>query len=739
MNQYLRTAQDNHNVQQESFMASPFRKIVPSRVKTKLLTTLGILLTLMVAVPTFMSYRSTLTSTDVQLREDLKSTITQVYNRITSEKAEQLKLLAHTVAGMPAVQDSVQYNDRDTLLTIGKPLFKGLKKITDLNVFHFHKPPATSLVRLHKTEKYGDDLSGFRHTVVQVNQSQQDAVGIEAGVAGISVRAVVPVMYLNQRHAGSVEFGAPLNDELLLDIKRSIGSNVSLLVPDGGGFRYQAKTHNLTVPQQKFPFLEKVMNSEGVTIQRVNKNNKQLLTAYMPITDYSGNGVGVLAIPKDIGTKLGAAKKRALTSVAIGLAVLIVIQLLVFFLFTRLVDKPIKSFTKLLESASRGDLSQDVDMSNILSLNCSDKMQCNKPECSMYGKEGYCWEEAGSAADQIECPKILNGEYTSCSECKGVFQTAVQDEFSELSAYLHSFIANVRMLVKDMGESSRQLHDSSESLAEISEKIDSGSTESSNLTANVAAASEEMSTNMSSVAAATEEAAANVNVMTSATEEISSTVGEIQQSTVNAQKITGEAVNQASDISVKVDELGESATDIGKVTETIAEISDQTNLLALNATIEAARAGEAGKGFAVVANEIKDLAKQTAEATGEIKQRIDGIQSSTNITVDGIKKISEIISEIDAIVSNIANSLDEQSATMSELTTNITQAGEGIGEVSENVAQSSSVSRQIAEDIAEVSRAVNVISDDTGNVTKNADELKQYSQALRELIAKFKL
>ena len=93
-----------------------------------------------------------------------------------------------------------------------------------------------------------------------------------------------------------------------------------------------------------------------------------------------------------------------------------------------------------------------------------------------------------------------------------------------------------------------------------SEKIDAGSTESANLTSNVAAATEEMSTNMTSVAAATEEAAANVNVMTTATEEISSTVGEIQQSTINAKKITGEAVNQASDISSKVDELGESAS-----------------------------------------------------------------------------------------------------------------------------------------------------------------------------------
>ncbi len=71
-------------------------------------------------------------------------------------------------------------------------------------------------------------------------------------------------------------------------------------------------------------------------------------------------------------------------------------------------------------------------------------MQCRKKDCSMYGKEGYCWEEAGSAAANVQCPKIVSGEYSSCSECKGVFRSAVRDEFSELSAYMHSFLANVQ-------------------------------------------------------------------------------------------------------------------------------------------------------------------------------------------------------------------------------------------------------------------------------------------------------
>ncbi|MGB3221512.1 MAG: methyl-accepting chemotaxis protein [Desulforhopalus sp.] len=720
-------------------MVPIFQKFIPSKVKTKLLATLGILITLMVAVPSIMSYLSAISNTTKTLEEELTVAVLQVRETITSEKVEQLRLLAHTVAGMPSIQDNVMFQSRDDLLNVSAPLYEGLKKIIDLNVFHFHLPPAISFLRLQKPEKFGDDLSSFRETVVQVNQNQQDAAGIEAGVSGLSIRAVVPVLYLNKKPAGSVEFGAPINEKLLEQIKTNIHDDLSVIVPDGNGFKYQAKTHDMTIPENKYSFLAEVMQADDVRVQQVSKNGRELMTAYLAIRDYSGNGVGVLAIPRDIGSILAAAKKTALTSLVFGLLALVVIQFFVYFLFTRLVDRPIKSFTGLLESASRGDLSGEVDVSSILPTNCSEVMQCNQKECSMFGKEGYCWEEAGSAAANVQCPKILTGEYTSCSECKGVFRNVVRDEFSELSAYMHSFIANVRNLIRDVNSNCTNLNNSSISLAGISEKIDAGSTDSAQRANAVAAATEEMSSNMASVAAATEEAAANVNVMTTATEEISSSVGDIQRSTMNAKEITGDAVIQAADISEKVDELGSAALDIGKVTETIADISAQTNLLALNATIEAARAGEAGKGFAVVANEIKDLAKQTAEATGEIKKRIDGIQNSTSVTVTGIKKISDIIVEIDTIVSSIALSLDEQSATMTELTSNIVQAGSGISEVSENVAQSSLVSQQISTDISEVNKAVSDISTGTGDVRQNAEELRLLSQSLKNLIEKFKI
>ncbi len=719
-------------------MFSLLQKFVPSKVKTKLLTILGIMITLMVAIPSALSYRTTLQNTVSQVERNLTESIVQMRNKLEDGKAEQLRLLAHTVAGMPSIQDNVKFQDKDALLTVTEPLYKGLKKIIDLNIFQFYTPPAISLLWVDNPDKSGENQSGSRPSVVLVNKDHRDAVGIEAGKTGLSIRAVVPVLYLNRKPAGSVEFGLPIDDKLLQELKTQFHLDASVIVPDGDRYKIQAKTNTWDLAKDT-SLLNKVIASNSVMVKKFSQNGKELIASFLPILDYSGKAVGILAVPKDISNILAVARKTALTSLGAGLFVLIIIQFFVYFLFTRLVDRPIHKFTSLLELACHGDLSQKLDTSSIIPVNCSQILDCGKEDCSMFGKEGYCWQVAGSAAANVECPKILSGEYASCNQCKAVFGTAVKDEFAELTTYLQSFLETVRTLVTNVNTNSVNLDNSSQRLAEISQKIDAGSSDSASKATSVAAAAEEMSSNMNSVAAATEQAAANVNVMTTATEDIASTVKEIQKSTANAKDITGDAVVQATDITEKVGALGSAAQDVGKVTETIAEISDQTNLLALNATIEAARAGEAGKGFAVVANEIKDLARQTAVATGEIKQRIDGIQASTGVTITGIKKISDIITEIDKIVSNIALALDEQSVTMHELTANIVQAGEGIGEVSENVAQSSAVAQQISGDISGVNMAVNEISRDTGEVRQNAEELRVLSKTLKELIEKFEV
>jgi methyl-accepting chemotaxis protein len=215
------------------------------------------------------------------------------------------------------------------------------------------------------------------------------------------------------------------------------------------------------------------------------------------------------------------------------------------------------------------------------------------------------------------------------------------------------------------------------------------------------------------VAAASEEATANVQSVASATEELSSSVNEISRQVQESARMASEAVGQARNTTDRVGELSKAATRIGDVVELINTIAGQTNLLALNATIEAARAGEAGRGFAVVASEVKALAEQTAKATGEIGQQINGIQAATQDSVSAIKEISITIERLSEISSTIAAAVEEQGAATQEISRNVQQAALGTQQVSSNIADVEHGATETGTASAEVLAAAQLLSSDS--------------------------
>lgn len=313
------------------------------------------------------------------------------------------------------------------------------------------------------------------------------------------------------------------------------------------------------------------------------------------------------------------------------------------------------------------------------------------------------------------------------------------DEIGELASWFNLFVEKLQDLIKDIAGTSLTLTTSSDDLTRLSGDMTNGSQGLSQNSNSVAAAAEEMTSNMHSVASAMEQASSNVSIVASSAEEMSITINEIAANSERARGISDKAVSQVDGATKRVRELGEAAREIDKVTETITDISDQTNLLALNATIEAARAGEHGKGFAVVANEIKELAKQTSEATLDIKNRISGIQQSTADTVESIDTISKVIKEIEHIVATIASSIEEQSATTKEIANSVAQASLGLEEVNQNVAQSSMVSSEISKEIANVNVTAGKMSDSSSKVKFNAEDLSGLAHKLRELVDRFKV
>ncbi|MCB2173766.1 MCP four helix bundle domain-containing protein [bacterium] len=328
---------------------------------------------------------------------------------------------------------------------------------------------------------------------------------------------------------------------------------------------------------------------------------------------------------------------------------------------------------------------------------------------------------------------LAGGDFTSKLEIDQ------NDEIGKMAKALGKTVDELGAMIKQVVAGVNTLSSSSTELSAVSSQLSSNAENASARSTGVASAAEEMTTNMSSVSAAMEQSASNVGMVATATEEMSSTVGEIAQNAAKAKDISEQAVDQSQKTSVKMNELGQAANKIGTVTQAITEISEQTNLLALNATIEAARAGEAGKGFAVVANEIKELAKQTADATVDIKNQIEEMQHTTDGTITDIKNITEVINEINEIITTIATAVEQQSAATSEISENVAQAAAGIAEVNENVAQSSIAIGDITRDIGEISSTSEEVNQGSHNVKESATELSRLAEQLDGLVRRFKV
>lgn len=314
-----------------------------------------------------------------------------------------------------------------------------------------------------------------------------------------------------------------------------------------------------------------------------------------------------------------------------------------------------------------------------------------------------------------------------------------KDELGELAYWFNTFLAKLQNIIGDIKQKAANLDQSSTQMTSLSTQMSEDSESMSGRSNTLAAAAEQMSNNISSVSSNMEQATSNTGMVAAATEEMTSTVNEIARNSEGARSVTAEAVTRAASASEKVNSLGQAAQAINKVTEVITEISEQTNLLALNATIEAARAGEAGKGFAVVANEIKELAKQTAQATQEIRNQIGSIQNSTADTVSEIGLITKVINDVNEIVSTIATAVEEQSATTKEIAANISQASAGLQETNHNLSQSTEATRAIANEIAEVSTSAGNFSGSSSQVNLSAQELSTLATELNELVNGFQV
>jgi len=451
-----------------------------------------------------------------------------------------------------------------------------------------------------------------------------------------------------------------------------IASVVSL---DKDGNELTRFTHKTLAQADLTDFIAKTTGSEE---RQVAELANHILVSSPAFNPKDNSFIGTVIIAWSVEDLKNEIQSAAIQQGIISVVALALLILALGFVTSRLIGKPLAMMTTTMGKLADGDTTVDVP--------AMDRR-----------------DDIGAMARTVETFKTNSIELERSTAAREAEKAKAEEEKRKAMHKLaDDFESSVRGVVDSVTAASGQVQSTAQSMSQTAEHT---------------------STKTSAVAAATDQAANNVQTVASAAEELTASIQEISRQVAQSTKIASSAADQARTTNSEVEALAEAAQRIGDVVTMIQDIAEQTNLLALNATIEAARAGEAGKGFAVVASEVKNLATQTAKATGDISQQIAGIQNATGSAVQAIAQITSTIEEVHSIANGIAAAVEEQSSATQEISRNVQEASASTSEVSTN--------------IGEVTTAAAKSGESSRTMLKAANELAEQSKALSGQVDNF--
>ncbi len=375
-------------------------------------------------------------------------------------------------------------------------------------------------------------------------------------------------------------------------------------------------------------------------------------------------------------------------------------------LVARKISKPLVQLTKAVQVMATGDLTQRVDTTV---LPPGELLDLGRSVDNMAGNLVAIVRDLALQSETVAaCAYGLNG-----------IRTDVQNGASEIinkagvmgdaNRQLEKNVVEIKNLMENVNEKMENISVASQELSGNIRVIESSAQEGSENATMVASAAEEMTASIRHVNEHLKGVDGAVDNVRDGIREMVDSLGGIQTLCEEASNKSREAATHSDHAHQLMKVLSSAANEIGNSVEVIKNIAEQTNMLALNAAIEAAGAGDAGKGFAVVANEVKELARQTSEATRMIYQKIDSIQNNTSDVASAIRSVSSIVDQMEQANEEITGAVDEQNSSVQKIAVaigNVANATEVVvtsaGELSyaaDEVARSADHSRVASEKI----------------------------------------
>ncbi|KQP50167.1 methyl-accepting chemotaxis protein [Methylobacterium sp. Leaf106] len=368
--------------------------------------------------------------------------------------------------------------------------------------------------------------------------------------------------------------------------------------------------------------------------------------------------------------------KNLVIGLAMALACITLVVAAAALVIGRQVSRPVRDLTKAMSALARGDLATGI------------------PGLTRHDEMG----EMARAVDVFRQNSLARVELEARQTSE---QLARQQRADRVDLLVRGFEARIGGAIGIVTSAATELDATARSMTSVADATSRQATASS---------------------AAAEQTSANVQTVAAAAEEMVASLQEIERQVQQSNSVASAAAHEAQATEAAMTSLSEAAERIGEAVHMISSIASQTNLLALNATIEAARAGEAGRGFAVVASEVKELAGQTARATGEISSHIAAIQQATAQAAGVIRQIGQTIGSVNAITETIAATVVEQTIATGEISRNAVEAAKGTQDVSINTAHVLTSAGETGSAAQQVMSAAGELSAQSVNVKREVDE-----------------